>query len=261
MTQGKIKVAVCGCLGRMGQAVTDAVSSADDMVLVCGIDPVSSSDYPAPIFSDVQTAINESDFNVMVDFTRPDVAASNIRTALDAGIDCVVGTTGIGTDELQQLADNAKDDACLFFAPNFTIGAVLMMQFAKMAAPYFDQVEIVEQHHCNKKDAPSGTAIATAKMISDARDGKPSDAPGSETELDGCKGARGALVDGIPVHSMRSMGFVANQEVVLGSLGQILEIKHESWDRSSYMPGVLLAIRSVDDLHGLVVGLDKLMKL
>lgn len=261
MTSSQTKVAVCGCLGRMGQAVTEAVMDADDMTLVCGIDPVDNSDYPAPIFSDVATAIGNADFDVMVDFTRPDVAADNIKAALDAGIDCVVGTTGLSTEKLQELANGAKDDACLFFAPNFTIGAVLMMEFAKIAAPYFDQVEIVEQHHCNKKDAPSGTAIATAKMIAEARDGRPSEAPGSETELEGYAGARGALVDGIPMHSMRSMGFVANQEVIMGSMGQTLSIKHESWDRGSYMPGVLLAIRNVEGLHGLVIGLDKLLKL
>ena len=134
-----------------------------------------------------------------------------------------------------------------------------MMQFAKAAAPYFPEAEVIEFHHSKKKDAPSGTAVNTAKMIAEARDGKRSSAPGSETELEGMEGARGADVDGVHVHSVRSMGFVASQEVIFGSYGQTLSIKHDSWDRQSYMPGVLLGIRSVGNRSGLIVGLENFM--
>lgn len=133
-----------------------------------------------------------------------------------------------------------------------------MMQFAKAAAPYFPEAEVLEFHHARKKDAPSGTAVRTAQMIAEAR-GFESSAPGKETEMPGCDGARGALVEGVPVHSVRSMGFVATQEVIFGSMGQTLTIKHDSWDRESYMPGVLLGIRSVGDRSGLIVGLEQFM--
>ena len=133
-----------------------------------------------------------------------------------------------------------------------------MMEFAKAAAPYFPEAEVMEFHHCNKKDAPSGTAVRTAQMIARARDFE-STAPGKETEIEGAEGARGALIEGVPVHSVRSMGYVANQEVVFGSMGQTLTIRHDSWDRTSYMPGVLLGIRSVEKCTGLVVGLENFM--
>ena len=257
-----IRVAVSGFLGRMGSAVISAVEGADDMEVVCGMDvnASASDDLSFPTFKSVPEALDAVDADVMVDFTQPDAAAGNIEAALIRGVDCVVGTTGLSREELEGLSRSAKDGACLFFAPNFTTGAVLMMEFAKVAAKYFPQAEVIEYHHCNKKDAPSGTAMTTARLISEARGGDPSEAPGSETEIPGAKGARGALVDGIPVHSVRSMGFVANQQVVFGSMGQTLTISHESWDRESYMPGVLLAIRSVGERSGLVVGLESFME-
>ena len=172
---------------------------------------------------------------------------------------CVVGTTGLSNDKLTELAALAPAGTCLFYAPNFTTGAVLMMQFAKAAAPFFPEAEVLEFHHCNKKDAPSGTAVRTAEIISQARDGRVSAAPGKETEIAGAEGARGALISGVPVHSVRSMGYVASQEVVFGSMGQTLTIRHDSWDRESYMPGVLLGIRSVGDKEGLIVGLENFM--
>lgn len=252
-----IKVAVAGCAGRMGSAVVDAVNNADDMEFVCGIDP-NSKDLPYKVFETVADAIAEGGFDVMVDFTAPSVVASNLEVALPAGVDCVVGTTGLSNEKLEELAAMAPEGTCLFYAPNFTTGAVLMMQFAKAAAPYFPEAEVIEFHHARKKDAPSGTAVRTAQMISDAR-GFESSAPGSETEMPGCEGARGALVDGVPVHSVRSMGFVATQEVIFGSMGQTLTIKHDSWDRSSYMPGVLLGIRNVGSQSGLIIGLENFM--
>lgn len=256
-----IRVAVSGYLGRMGSAVVAAVQGADDMRVVCGIDPNASAapEGVFPAYPTVAEALDAVAADVMVDFTQPDAAAGNIAAALARGVNCVVGTTGLGPGELQSLADGAPEGTCLFYAPNFTTGAVLMMQFARQAAQYFPQAEVIEYHHCNKKDAPSGTAVTTARLIAEGRDGRASEAPGPETELAGCEGARGASVDGIPVHSVRSMGFVANQQVVFGSMGQTLTITHESWDRESYMPGVLLAVRSVGGRSGLVVGLENFM--
>lgn len=253
-----IRVAVAGYAGRMGSAVVDAVTAADDMQVVCGIDPFQK-DVDFPTYTALSDAVAAEEFDVLVDFTAPSVVAGNLAVALPAGIDCVVGTTGLSNEKLEELAATATDGACLFYAPNFTTGAVLMMQFAKAAAPYFPEAEVIEFHHAKKKDAPSGTAVRTAQMIADARDFE-SAAPGSETEIAGCEGARGALVNGVPVHSVRSMGFVATQEVIFGSMGQTLTIKHDSWDRTSYMPGVLLGIRSVGDQQGLIVGLETFMK-
>ncbi len=254
-----IKVAVSGCAGRMGSTVVEAVTAADDMEVVCGIDPHAPATSAFPVYASVEEAVSAGGFDVLVDFTQPAVVASNLRAALPAGIDCVVGTTGLGNDVLEELAALAPEGTCLFYAPNFTTGAVLMMQFAKAAAPFFPEAEVLEFHHCNKKDAPSGTAVRTAEIISEARGGRVSAAPGKETEIAGAEGARGALVSGVPVHSIRSMGYVASQEVVFGSMGQTLTIRHDSWDRTSYMPGVLLGIRSVGKCSGLVVGLENFL--
>ena len=254
-----IKVAVSGCFGRMGSAVIDAVSAADDMEVVCGIDPFPKEGASFTVYSSMEEAVAAGGFDVVVDFTQPSVIEGNLRCALPAGIDCVVGTTGLSDEKLTELAALAPSGTCLFYAPNFTTGAVLMMEFAKAAAPYFPEAEVIEMHHSNKKDAPSGTAMRTAQIISDARSGRASEAPGAETELLGAEGARGALVSGVPVHSVRSMGFVASQEVVFGSMGQTLTIRHDSWDRASYMPGVLLGIRSVGAREGLIVGLENFM--
>ena len=254
-----IKVAVAGCGGRMGSTVVEAVKAAEDMEIVCGIDPKAPT-YDFPVYGTVAEALEAGGFEVFVDFTAPAVVADNLRAVLPAGIDCVVGTTGLSNDTLQELATLAPAGTCLFVAPNFTTGAVLMMEFAKAAAPYFPEAEVMEFHHCNKKDAPSGTAVNTARMISEARGGRASAAPGRETEIAGAEGARGALIDGVPVHSIRSMGYVATQEVVFGSYGQTLTIRHDSWDRNSYMPGVLLGIRSVGEREGLIVGLENFME-
>ena len=253
-----IKVAVAGYAGRMGSAVVDAVTAADDMTVVCGIDP-HAAEASFPVFGTLAEALDAADVDVLVDFTQPNVVAGNLSVALPRGVDCVVGTTGLSNETLEGLAASAAPGTCLFYAPNFTTGAVLMMEFAKAAAPYFPEAEVIEYHHCNKKDAPSGTAVRTAEIISAARGGRASEAPGRETEIEGAEGARGALVAGVPVHSVRSMGFVASQEVIFGSLGQTLTIRHDSWDRTSYMPGVLLGIRSVGNRDGLIVGLENFM--
>ncbi len=252
-----INVAVAGYAGRMGSAVVDAVNAAQDLNLVCGVDPLKKQ-AGFPVYTTISEALDHEVFDVLVDFTQPDVVESTLKIALPAGINCVVGTTGMSNETLEALAASAQKDACLFYAPNFTTGAVLMMEFAKAAAPYFPEAEILEFHHCNKKDAPSGTAIRTAEIIAQSRNFN-SKAPGKETEIKGADGARGALISGVPVHSVRSMGYVASQEVIFGSMGQSLTIRHDSWDRTSYMPGVLLGIRSVQDKSGLIVGLENFM--
>jgi 4-hydroxy-tetrahydrodipicolinate reductase len=256
-----IKVAVSGYLGRMGSAVVSAVTAANDMEVVCGIDRNAASAPEATFatFENLSEALDSVEADVVVDFTQPSAVAENIEITLAHGVNCVVGTTGLKTEKLEELSAAAQNDACLFYAPNFTTGAVLMMQFAKTAAEFFPEAEVIEYHHCNKKDAPSGTAVQTAAAICAGRAGRVSVAPGAETEVEGAKGARGALIDGVPVHSVRSMGYVASQEVIFGSMGQTLTIRHDSWDRNSYMPGVLLGIRSVLDRTGLIVGLENFM--
>lgn len=253
-----IKVAVAGYSGRMGSAVVDAVSASEDMQVVCGIDPYTT-EQPFAVYKTIEEAIaGPETIDVLVDFTQPNVVEKTLGVALPAGIDCVVGTTGLSHETLEELAKSAAHDTCLFYAPNFTTGAVLMMEFAKVAAPYFPEAEIIELHHAKKKDAPSGTAVRTAEIIQEAR-GRDTEAPGKETENPGCEGARGAEVAGVPVHSVRSMGYVASQEVIFGSMGQTLTLRHDSWDRTSYMPGVLLGIRNVGTQSGLIVGLENFM--
>lgn len=259
-----IKVLVSGALGRMGSEICKAVDGADDMELVGGVDIMAGEGATcgkdaAKVYNKLEDAIAGAQPDVMIDFTRPDAAEGNLRTALSKGVHCVLGTTGLSEEKLQTIYDEAAaDGAHLFHAPNFTTGAVLMMLFAQQAAKYFPDAEVIELHHDGKKDAPSGTAIRTARMIA-ANKGEASAAPGKETELEGFEGARGALVDGVPVHSVRTAGYVAHQEVIFGSMGQTLTIRHDSIDRASYMPGILMAVRAVGDLDGLVIGLENLM--
>jgi len=267
-----LRVLVSGYLGKMGSEVVRAVHGAPDLVLVGGFDPAREQESVlldgeaiAPAFTNLANALQQVQPQVMVDFTQPKVAASNLEEALQAGVDCVLGTTGVPTETLERLASAAPAGCGLFVAPNFTTGAVIMMAAAKLAARFFEDVEIIELHHNNKKDAPSGTAIATAELIAEQRRevGLVSSAPGAETELSAFEGVRGAELaqSGIHLHSVRSDGFVASQEVIFGSSGQTLTIRHDSFDRRSYMPGVLLAIRSVGAISGLVIGLEELMQL
>jgi 4-hydroxy-tetrahydrodipicolinate reductase len=249
----------------MGSQVVGAVTQADDMKVVSAVDPAiagcvvpDAGGAHLECTADLAAAIKATKPDVVVDFTRPDVVEGNLRVALSAGVDCVVGTTGIAQSALEELAELAPQGTCLFVAPNFAIGAVLMMRFAEQAARFMPHAEVIELHHDQKVDAPSGTAIRTARMISAARENTPA-APGRETELEGLDGARGALVDGVPVHSVRLPGLVAHQAVVFGGQGQTLTIRHDSIDRTSFMPGVLLAIRKVGARSGLVVGLERLM--
>lgn len=265
-----IRVLVNGFLGRMGTQVVSAVYAQDDMEVVAGVDALSGVGHVelagkniAPAFTDLVAAIEVTGPDVVVDFTAPASVEGNIRTVLPRGVDCVVGTTGLSSETYEELVKLAPAGTTLFHAPNFTVGAVLMMEFAKKAARYFADAEVIEFHHNGKKDAPSGTAITTARSIAEARKaaGITTLAPGKETELDGCAGARGADVDEVPVHSVRSNGYVAHQEVIFGSAGETLTIRHDSVDRAAYMPGVLLAIRKVGATCGLIIGLEKFMEL
>lgn len=258
-----IDVIVSGAAGRMGSEVVRAVTDADGMRVVAAVDPgfanpVAGHNAAAEIscFTDLDTAIKETHPAVMVDFTHPDVVEGNLRIALTAGLDCVCGTTGLSHHQLKTLARQAPAGTCLFMAPNFAIGAVLMMRFATEAARFMPHSEIIELHHDKKADAPSGTALRTASLIAGARSGAPA-APADTS--DEHPAARGTLIDDIPVHSVRLPGLVAHQEVIFGGVGQTLSIRHDSIDRTSFMPGVILAIREVINRSGLIIGLESLM--
>jgi len=259
-----IDVVVSGAAGRMGREVVRALSSADGIRVVAAVDPGhegrtvnDGAGGEVTCTADLAAAIAATTPQVLVDFTHPDAVEANLRTALGAGVHCVVGTTGLPADTLAELAENAPSDVCLFVAPNFAIGAVLMMRFAAEAARFLPHAEIIELHHDRKADAPSGTAVRTASLIAAARADKPV-APGRETEI--AEGARGALVDGVSVHSVRLPGLVAHQEVIFGGQGQTLTIRHDSIDRTSFMPGVVLAVREVVHRSGLIVGLENLLE-
>jgi 4-hydroxy-tetrahydrodipicolinate reductase len=258
-----IKVAVAGAAGRMGVEVVHAVENEPDMEVVAAIDPraagavfVNAHGENVDYMADLEHAIEERKPDVLVDFTHPSQVEANIRTALAAGVDCVVGTTGVTLERYGELAAAAGPGTALFVAPNFAIGAVLMMRFSQLAARYMPTAEIVELHHDQKADAPSGTAMRTAQRIAAARSTTPK-VPGKDTEV--VQGARGAFVEDIPVHSVRLPGLVAHQEVLFGGKGQTLSIRHDSIDRTSFMPGVVLAVRKVGGLSGLVVGLENLL--
>lgn len=253
-----ISVAVVGAQGRMGSEVVRAVNACDDLELVARIDP-SYTGGESGCFATFKEAKEAVDFEVMVDFTRPDVVAQNVAEALSAGVNCVVGTTGLTGEQLESLSALAVNDACLFVAPNFAIGAVMMMQVAQTIARYMPHVEIIELHHDNKLDAPSGTALRTAELIAAARQESPQK-PGKETENEGLEGARGADYHDISIHSVRLPGLVAHQEVIFGDVGQTLTLRHDSIDRTSFMPGVILACRAVPARSGLIVGLERLLE-
>lgn len=239
-----IRVGVAGAKGRMGQTVTAAVEDAEDMRLVAAID-----------LEEPPTALVEAGADVVVDFTTPDAVMTTLQTCIGAGVHCVVGTTGFTDDRLEQVRAWCAERPAVgvLVAPNFSIGAVLMMRFAAMAAPYFESAEIVELHHPDKVDAPSGTAGLTARLIAAARSGRPAPPDATVHEV---PGARGAAVDDIRVHSVRLRGLVAHQEVLLGGPGETLTIRHDSFDRVSFMPGVLLGVRDVARHPGLTIGLD-----
>jgi 4-hydroxy-tetrahydrodipicolinate reductase len=244
-----MRVGVLGAKGKVGATMVQAVEAADDLNFTAGVDAGD----PLTLFTDSQTEI-------VIDFTHPDVVMDNLKFLIDNGIHAVVGTTGFTDERIGQvkawLAD--KPDVAVLIAPNFAIGAVLSMHFAKQAARFFESAEVIELHHPQKADAPSGTAARTARLIAEARKGLP---PNPDATSTGLEGARGADVDGIPVHSVRLAGLVAHQEVLFGTQGETLTIRHDSLDRTSFVPGVLLAVRTVGEHPGLTVGLEPLLDL
>ncbi len=247
-----IKVAVCGANGKMGQEVVKAVTSAEDMELVAKIDIVNGE------YDSIESAHNNVSIDVLVDFTQPKSIYENAKYCLNNNINIVVGTTGLSDEQLKELENlsNQNKTAC-FVAPNFSTGAVLMMMFAKTAAKYFDNAEIIELHHNQKKDAPSGTAVKTAAMMAENNENF---ATNNCAETETIEGARGAnSYKNIHIHSVRMPGYMASQEVLFGANGQILSIRHDSTNRECYMPGVLLSIRYVMDKGGFVYGLDNIM--
>lgn len=262
-----IRVLVCGAWGQMGRHAVAAILSEPDLALVGAVDPAGQGhplteiDARAP--ADLRcgrmlgATLDETKPQVMVDFTSPAVVRDNVETALKRGVACVVGTTGLSATDLQVIDRTARrhQTACVV-APNFSLGAVLMMRFAAEAASSFDFVEIIERHHERKADAPSGTALRTAELIREAR-GRPLSA--AVTTHEKLPGSRGGAVDNLHIHSVRLPGYVAEQEVIFGGRGEVLRIVHSTTSRECFMPGMLLAIRKVRELEGLVVGLENIM--
>jgi 4-hydroxy-tetrahydrodipicolinate reductase len=244
-----IRVGILGARGRMGTEVAKAVQAADDLEVVAMVD---AGDW---LFS-----VSDADAQVVVDFTHPGVVMDNIRWAVDNGIHCVVGTSGFTPERLDTVREWSAErpDLGILVVPNFAVGAVLTMRFAQLAARFYESVEIIELHHPRKADAPSGTAARTAELIGEARRAAGLDAPPDATTQQ-VDGARGAELSGVRVHSVRLSGLVAHQEVLFGGPGEALTIRHDSVDRASFMPGVLLAVRSVAGRPGVTVGLESLL--
>jgi 4-hydroxy-tetrahydrodipicolinate reductase len=250
------RVGVFGAGGRMGATVCAAVYADPDLELVAAVDPVHAGEKLGPaglVVTDGREAMAEAGVQVAVDFTVASAAAANAGWCARNGVHSVIGTTGLSAEELAELKSlfEASDANCVV-APNFAIGAVLMMRFAEMAAPWFETVEVIELHHEGKLDAPSGTALLTAARVASAR-GRPP----VEAEAVPARGFEGA--PGVRIHSVRWRGLVAHQEVLFGTAGQVLTLRHDSLDRASFMPGVLLAIKQVPARRGFTLGLDPLL--
>ncbi|MGF1499842.1 MAG: 4-hydroxy-tetrahydrodipicolinate reductase [Elainellaceae cyanobacterium] len=272
--QDLIPVVVLGAAGKMGREVVKAIAQAEDMMLAGAVD--SSPEFMGqdvgevagcgpleiPILADLEatlaSATQEKIQGVAVDFTHPSSVYQNVRAAIAYGVRPVVGTTGLTADQIKDLADFAdKASTGCIIAPNFSIGVILMQQAAAQAAQYFDHVEIIELHHNQKADAPSGTAVKTAEMLSESgKSFNPSQVEETET-LAGARG--GAAAADIRIHSVRLPGLIAHQEILFGSPGQLYSLRHDTTDRASFMPGVLLAIRKVTELKSLVYGLEKVL--
>ncbi len=251
----------------MGTSVAHAIHSADGLELVAAVDPsfegidvgevtgITGKQFSVVSSPESLAVGNEPMVDVMVDFTHIDAARRNLDFCAEHGIHAVVGTSGFTDADYGSIGDLFTKSNCLI-APNFAIGAVLMIRFAELAAPYFDTAEIIELHHDGKVDAPSGTAVSTAERIAAASGDWAPDPTRSETIV-GARGAEGPK--GIPIHSVRMRGMVAHQEVLLGTMGQTLQLRHDSYDRSSFMPGVILAVRRIATVDGLTVGLDRIL--
>ncbi|MGU3500360.1 4-hydroxy-tetrahydrodipicolinate reductase [Mycobacterium sp. C31M] len=244
-----MRVAVLGARGKVGATMVNAVRDAADLELSAEVDA-----------GDPLTLLIDSGTEVVIDFTHPDVVMDNLKFLIDNGIHAVVGTTGFTEERIAQVREwlAGKPEEAVLIAPNFAIGAVLSMHFAKQAARHFESVEVIELHHPHKADAPSGTAARTAKLIAEARKDLP---PNPDATSTGIEGARGADVDGVPVHSIRLTGLIAHQEVLFGTMGETLTIRHDSLDRTSFVPGVLLGVRKVAEHPGLTIGIEPLLDL
>ena len=250
-----IRVAVCGSCGKMGQEVVKAVVMDKELELVAKIDLICMGE---GTYDSIEKAMRATQIDILVDFTQPDVIFENAKFCLNNGIRHVIGTTGLSDEQVEELRNmSMKNNIPALIAPNFTTGAVLMMMFAKQAAKFFDNAEIIELHHNQKKDAPSGTAIKTAQMMAEEND---SFAKGNCKEVELYEGARGgkSYAD-IQIHSVRMPGYIASQEVIFGASGQILKIRHDSMDRTCYMKGVLMAIKHVMANDEFVYGLENIL--
>ncbi|MDY4696819.1 4-hydroxy-tetrahydrodipicolinate reductase [Selenomonas montiformis] len=262
-----VTVLVNGACGRMGQAVLKAVQEDSELKLVGAVDIKGGEDTGKLVGlpengilveSNLTEALQRLNPDVMIDFTRPDVVFDNVMTALRNKVSPVVGTTGLSDGQKEEIRAAAeKLGTPAFIAPNFAIGAVLLMVLSRQAAKYMPDVEIIELHHDRKLDAPSGTAVQTAAMIAEVRKAHKQGHPEEKEKL---AGARGAEYEGMHIHSVRLPGYVAHQEVIFGGLGQTLTIRHDSMNRESFMPGVVLAAKKVRSLCGLTIGLDKLLE-
>ncbi len=261
------KVVVNGALGRMGREVLKAVLSDKDTQLVGAVDVAAKGervgtllavDCDITVMGDLTKVLDDCRPDVVVDFTQPAVVMSNLRLILGKGVRAVVGTTGFAKEQLAELDKLSREhDTAVLIAPNFSIGAILMMRLAVQAVKYLPKAEIIELHHDNKLDAPSGTAAWTADLMVEARGGFVQQ--GHPDEEEKYPGARGANVDGLRIHSVRLPGYVAHQEVIFGGVGETLTIRHDSISRECFMPGVLLGCRRIGKCTGLVYGLDKIM--
>ncbi len=252
-----MRVLVNGALGRMGTETVKAVLNEKDLELVAVVDAAEGSSGGMKVEQDLVAAIKTAKPDVMVDFTKPAVVMENLRKALALGVHCVVGTTGFSQQDLEEVDKLAKDNkTSVLIAPNFALGAVVMMKLAVEAAKYFPNVEIIEKHHDKKLDAPSGTAIMTAKKIAEVRKKMQQGHPEEKETMAGC---RGADYEGMKIHSLRLPGYVASQEVVFGGQGETLRISTEPINRECYMPGVIMACRKIQEYQGLVYGLENIL--
>jgi 4-hydroxy-tetrahydrodipicolinate reductase len=264
-----IRIILAGPRGKMGQEALKMIEETPHFELVAAVDSKNDGlqvkdlsgapqSMEAPVYDDMENCLAAVEADVVVDLTRPDIGKKHLELALNHGLRTVIGTTGFSNEDLERLKALAEEKQTgAIIAPNFAIGAILMMKFSQMAAKYLPDIEIIEKHHDQKLDAPSGTALKTAQLITEVREEKKQGHPGEREDL---KGARGAELEGIRIHSVRLPGLVAHQEVIFGGEGQVLTIRHDSMNRTSFMPGVRLAVESVMNIEGLVYGLENIME-
>lgn len=264
-----IKIAIAGARGRMGAAAVEAIPKVEGMKIVAALDykheglflhgnQINSERNGIPIYKSFEQLVKDTNPDVLLDLTNPEVVYENMHGAISHGVRPVVGTSGLSFEDIEKIKQFAKDNKVGgIIAPNFSIGAVLMMKFSATAARYLGDIEIIESHHDQKVDAPSGTAMKTAEMIMEVRD---SHTQGHKDEKEHIAGARGATIDGMKIHSVRLPGLLAHQEVLLGSEGELLTIRHDSFDRSCFMPGIVMAIHNVMERKDLVYGLENIIE-